>query len=30
MYMLGCNWHGVLIDARIVVEFVHGVLIDAI
>ncbi len=28
--MLGCNWHGVLIDAYIVGECVHGVLIDAI
>ncbi len=28
--VLGCNWHGVLIDACIVGECEHGVLIDAI
>ena len=30
MCMLRCNWHGVLIDAYIVGECVHGVLIDVI
>jgi hypothetical protein len=30
MCMLRCNWHGVLINACIVEECVHGVLIDVI
>ena len=28
--MLGCNWHGILVDACIVGDCVHGVLVDVI